>query len=100
MLTLANMLGTKNEYFSKQIFRKTPKCFMRETEGNPFHLIGISDKKKLFKSLLKNKKRNLVKKTSKILDHRNFSNITMPSNIYLFKVSIGSTGTDVKYLLS
>ena len=83
MLTLANMLGTKNEYFSKQIFRKTPKCFMRETEGNPFHLIGISDKN-----------------TSKILDHRDFSNITMPSNIYLFKVSIGSTGTDVKYLLS
>ena len=56
--------------------------------------------KKLFKSLLKNKKLNLVKKTSKILDHRDFSNITMPSNIYLFKVSIGSTGTDVKYLLS
>ena len=44
MLTLVNMLRTKNEYFSKQISRKIPEYFMRGMEGNPFHLSGIWDK--------------------------------------------------------
>ena len=56
--------------------------------------------KNMFESVLKNKKPSSSKITSKMLDHRNFANITMPANIYLFKVSNSSAGKGVKNLHS